>query len=145
MAKLFSLTTVQAVISNPNYEQIVIGGNGQLVGSISMQRSKGAFSMQGSADGGYAASYSKDKTGSVGVSISQASSLIGRLVKFINWCEANPNLAESSISITDSLGNLVGYAEGVLPDKIPDNSASETVGSRNFNFLVGRIEFEEGN
>lgn len=144
MAKLVSLTTVSVVISNPNYEQIVVGGNGQLVGSVGMQRSKGAFSMQGSADGGYAASYSKDKTGSVTISISQASSLIGRLTKFVNWCEANPNLAESSISITDSLGNIVGYAVGVLPDKIPDNQVGDSVGSRTFNFLAGKVEFEEG-
>lgn len=145
MAKLVSLTTASVVINNPNYEQIVIGGNGQLVGEISMSRNKGAFAVEGSPDGGYAASYTKDRTGSISIKISQSSSLIGRLRKFINWCEANPNLAESTITVLDTLGNLQGYAEGVFPDKLPDNSLSESVNQRDYNFNAGKIEFEEGN
>lgn len=144
MPKLVSLSTVSVTINNPNYEQIVIGGNGQLVGNISMSRNNGAFSMQGSPDGGYVASYTRNRTGSVSIQISQSSSLIGRLRKFINWCEANPNLAESSITVMDSLGNIQGYATGVLPDKIPDNSVSETATNRTFSFLAGEIDFEEG-
>lgn len=143
MAKLVSLTTVALTISNPNYEQIVIGGNGNLVGSVTMSRDKSAFSVQGSPDGGYVAGYSKDRTGSFSISISQSSSLISRLRKFITWCEANPNLAESTISVTDSLGNMQGYGEGVFPDKIPDNTVGESPSSRTFNFFAGKIDFEE--
>lgn len=145
MAKLFSLSTVTVTISNPNYEQIVIGGNASMVGNISMSRSKAAFSMVGSPDGGWAAGYQKDRTGEVSVSISQSSSLIARLTRFFNWCEANPNLAESTISVADSLGNIQGFASGVFPDKIPDNSVGESVSTRTFSFMAGNITFEEGN
>lgn len=145
MAKLVSLSTVSVTISNPNYEQIVIGGNGNLVGSVAMSRGKAAFSVEGSPDGGYAASYTKDRTGSVTVSLSQASGIVSRLRKFINWCESNPNLAESTISIIDSLGNIQGFASGVFPDKIPDNTVSDSIQSRTFTFQAGEIQFEEGN
>lgn len=145
MAKLVSLTTASVVINNPNYEQIIIGGNGQLVGSISMKRNNPSFSVEGSIDGGYVASYKKDHSGSLEVEISQSSSLIGRLRKFINWCEANPNLAESTITVLDTLGNMQGYAEGVFPDKIPDNSLGDSAGQRTYTFNCGKIEFEEGN
>ena len=144
MAKLVSLTTVSVVINNPNYEQIVIGGNSQMVGNITMSRANSAFSITSTVDGGYAASFSKDRSGTITIEISQASSLVGRLRKFINWCEANPNLAESTISVLDTLGNLKGYAEGVFPDKIPDNSLGDSVSTRNYTFNVGKIEFEEG-
>lgn len=145
MAKLVSLTTASVVINNPNYEQIIIGGNGQLVGEISMSRAKAAFSVEGSPDGGYVASFVKDHSGTVEISISQSSSLIGRLRKFINWCESNPNLAESTITVLDTLGNMQGYAEGVFPDKIPDNRLGESATNRTYTFNAGKIEFEEGN
>lgn len=145
MSKIVSLATVSVIISNPNYEQIVVGGNGQMVGQIGMQRDKAAFGMQGYADGGYVVSHTKDRTGSFDLQISQASSLISRLTRFFNWCEANPNLAESTITVLDSLGNIEGYGSGVFPDKIPDNQVSGTVQSRTFTFMAGVISFEEGN
>lgn len=144
MAKIVSLSTVTVTINNPSYEQIVIGGNGRLVGNVSMSRSKAAFSVQGSPDGGYVAGYSKDRTGSFSIQISQSSSLINRLTKFMNWCEANPNLAESSITVMDSLGNIQGYGSGVFPDKIPENSIGDSVSTRTFNFIAGNITFEDG-
>lgn len=144
MAKIVSLSTVSLTINNPNYEQIVVGGNGHLVGQVTMSRGNAAFTMQGSPDGGYVVGYTKNRTGSFNIQISQSSSLIARLTKFINWCEANPNLAESTITVTDLLGNIQGYGSGVFPDKIPDNTVSESVGSRTFNFLAGVVTFEEG-
>lgn len=145
MAKLVSLSTVSVIISNPNnYEQIVIGGNGQLVGQVSMSRGNGAFSVSGSPDGGYFASYSKDRSGSFEIQISQSSSLINRLTKFILWCEANPNLAESTISVIDSLGNIQGYGEGVFPDVIPSNTITSSAGNRTFKFNAGIVTFEGG-
>lgn len=143
--KLVSLSTVSVTINNPEYEQIVIGGNGNLVGSVTMSRNTGAFSVSGSPDGGYVASFTKDRTGSFSISLSQSSSMIARLVRFINWCEAHPELAESTISVTDLLGNIVGYGSGVFPSKIPDNSVTDTAGSRTFEFMAGVVTFEEGN
>lgn len=142
--KLVSLSTVSVTISNPNYEQIVIGGNGQLVGQIAMSRGVSAFSMSGSPDGGYVSYYTKDRTGSFDIQISQSSPLIARLTKFILWCEANPNLAESTISVTDLLGNIQGYGQGVFPDKLPDNTIATSAGSRSFKFNAGVVTFEGG-
>lgn len=144
MSKLVSLSTVSVTISNPNYEQIVIGGNGQLVGSVGMERGVSAFSIEGAPDGGYVASYTKNRTGSFSINISQSSSLINRLTKFILWCEANPNLAESSITVNDLLGNIQGYGSGVFPDKIPDNTVGSSAGARTFKFNAGVVTFEEG-
>lgn len=145
MSKLVSLSTVSLTLSNPNYRQIVIGGNGQLVGTVKMDRAVSAFSVSGTPDGGYVASYTKDRTGSFTVDISQSSNLINQLTKFILWCEANPNLAESSISVSDLLGNIQGYGSGVFPDKIPENIIGASVGSRSFKFHAGVVTFEEGN
>lgn len=144
MSKLVSLSTVQVIITNPNYEQITIGGNGSMVGSVSMSRSNAAFGVTGYADGSYAASYTKNRTGSVSIQLSQASSLVARLTKFVNWCEANYNLAESTITVLDSMGNIQGYASGVYPDKLPDNTVGESVQNRTFEFSAGVISFEEG-
>lgn len=144
MAKLVSLSTVSVTINNPNYEQIVIGGNGQLVGQVTMSRSNSAFTVNGSPDGGYFASYTKNRAGSFEIQISQSSSLINRLTKFILWCEANPNLAESTISVTDLLGNIQGYGQGVFPDLIPNNTVSATATNRTFKFNAGVVTFEGG-
>lgn len=143
MTKIVSLSTVSLTIANPNYEQIVVGGTGQLVGSVSMRRNNAAFSVAGAPDGGYVASFTRDKTGSVDIRISQSSSLISRLTRFILWCEANPELAESTISIIDQLGNMQGYASGVFPSKIPDNEVSGNATDRTFTFNAGVLDFEE--
>lgn len=145
MAKLVSLSTVSLTINNPNYEQIVIGGGGKMVGSVKMSRTNDAFSMEGSPDGGYAVGYSKNRLGSFSIQLSQASSIVARLTRFINWCEANPNLAESTITVTDTLGNIQGFGSGVFPNKIPDNEVGDSLGSRTFDFMAGNIVFEEGN
>lgn len=144
MPKLVSLTTVQVVITNPNYEQIIVGGNGSMMGSISLSRSNSAFAVTGYADGSYTTSYTKNRSGNISLSVSQGSSVINRLTRFINWCEANPNLAESTITVMDSLGVIQGYASGVYPEKLPDNIVSDSVQNRTFNFSAGVVTFEEG-
>lgn len=144
MAKLVSLSTVSVIIDNPDYEQIVIGGNGDLVGQVSMSRGNAAFSVNGSPDGGYVASFTKNRSGSFEIQLSQSSSLINRLTKFFIWCEANPNLAESTISVIDLLGNIQGYGEGVFPDVIPSNTITSSAGTRTFKFNAGIVTFEGG-
>ena len=144
MAKIVSLSTVTVTITNPYYEQIVIGGGGKLVGQVSMRRNNSSFSVVGSPDGGYAGSFSKNRTGEVSIQLSQASSLISRLTKFIIWCEQNPRLAESSISVDDQLGNIVGTGNGVFPAAIPDNTVGESATSRTFTFMAGEVIFDGG-
>lgn len=148
MVKVVSLSTVSVTISNPHYEQIVVGGaggaTGQLVGQVSMSRDRDAFSVEGAPDGGYFATFSKNRVGSFDIQVSQSSELIGRLERFINWCEANPNLAESTISVTDMLGNMQGYGKGVFPNRIPNNTIGERASSRTFSFVAGEVVFEGG-
>lgn len=145
MAKVFSLTTVAVVITNPIYGQLTIGGAGKMVGSIGYSYNEDAFSIDHTPDGGYVANYNNDKSGEINFSMKQTSAHIQELTDFINWCRNNPTNAMSTLKITDPLGNIAMSAAGVLPTKIPDNSISESLGDRSFRFLAGEINSEEKN
>ena len=145
MAKVFSLTTVTVVLNNPTKGTITIGGAGKQVGSIGYRYTNDIFSMDTTPDGGYAGNFNGSKAGSINIRLRQTSSHVPELTEFIEWCRSNPQLAMSTLNITDSLGNICCSANGVLPTKIPDNDLGEKVGDRAFEFLAGEINSEERN
>lgn len=145
MAKVFSLTTVTVVIENESKGAITIGGAGKLVGSVSYSFNDDNFSMSSTPDGGYVASFNGSKAGTISIAFRQTSSHIAELTEFVSWCKSNPALANSKITISDTLGNIACIANGVFPVKQPDNSVSATVGDRTFDFVAGEIIPEEKN
>lgn len=145
MAKVFSLTTVSVIITNDIYGQITIGGAGKLLGSVKYGYDADAFSLDTTPDGGYVANYNNSKSGYVEVDFKQTSSHIVEMTDFVNWCRSNPKNAASTLKIVDSLGNIACSAAGVYPTRIPDNSVSESAGSRTFRLIAGELESEEVN
>ncbi|MEG1565344.1 MAG: hypothetical protein RR342_01200 [Bacilli bacterium] len=145
MAKVFSLTTVTVVIENDNHPMITIGGAGKLLGSVGYEYEKDMYSMDSSPDGGYVGNFNGSKQGKVKVLFKQTSFHIAELTEFCLWARANPSLALSKITITDSLGNIAATCNGCLPVRIPANTVGETAGTREFEFVSGEIISEEKN
>lgn len=143
MAKVFSLTTVSVIITNPTKGQITIGGAGKLLGSVMYGFNHDIFTMDDAPDGGYVANFNGSKSGYIDIVFKQTSSNIPELVDFMNWTRSNPTLAGSELKIVDTLGNIAASASGVFPNKIPDNTVAETAGNRTFRFLAGEINSEE--
>lgn len=143
--KVFSLSTVNVVITNSTYGQITIGGSGKLLGEVRYGYVNDLFRMQTTPDGGAVFDYNKSLAGTINITFKQTSYHIAELLDFIRWCRNNPQSAESSITITDTLGNIACQASAVFPSKIPDNSVTETASDRTFDFHAGEIISEEAN
>lgn len=143
--KVFSLTTVTVVIENETKGNITIGGAGKLIGSVGYSYSNQMFTMDSTPDGGYVSNFNGSLSGTVSIVIKQTSSHIPELTDFIKWCRSNPGLANSKITITDSLGNIGCVANGVFPVNIPSNSVSGQAQDRTFEFVAGEIIAEEIN
>ena len=142
--RVYSLTTVNLVITNPTYGQITIGGGGKLVGQLSYNYNANIFDMEGSPDGGYVVNFQRNKTGQIQVSVNQTSPHIRELNEFAQWCSANPELSDSNMKITDSLGNIALSANGVYIQQIAPNQIGATASQRQYTFLAGEINVEEG-
>lgn len=145
MAKLFSLTTVTVVIENNLLGNITIGGAGKLLGSVSYSYDDDLFSMESTPDGGYVGNFNGSKKGKFTIRFKQTSSHIAELTEYINKCRDNPEQAMATLRITDSLGNIAATGNGVFPVRIPENTISESVGERAFEFVAGEIISEERN
>ena len=143
MARVFSLTTVTVVIENDTKGSITLGGAGKLVGSVSYAFSDAAFTMDSTPDGGYVSSFNGSKAGTISITIKQTSSHIPELTDFVTWCRSNPSLANSKITISDTLGNIACVANGVFPERQPNNTANATASDRTFTFVAGEIIPEE--
>ena len=143
--KVFSLSTVNVIITNKNFGQITIGGAGKLLGNVRYGYANEMFKMQTTPDGGAVFDFNKSLAGTISITFKQTSAHIADLVSFIKWCRNNAEVAESSITITDTLGNIACQASGVFPVKIPDNDVGETADTRVFEFNAEEIIPEETN
>lgn len=140
MVRVYSLTTVTVTLINRNNgAKITIGGNNNTVGNISYDFSNSMFGLESTPDGGAAVSFNKSKAGTINITFKQTSPKIQELTEFLKWCWQNPKLAESTLTIQDTLGIVQCEANGVFPDKYPGNSAGPTAGDRAFGFIASEI------
>jgi hypothetical protein len=137
--RVVSLAAVNVSIKNDAYGNISIGGGGKMVGSIAYEYENNIFNIESTPDGGAAASHNASKAGSITITIKQTSPQIKELNDFIRWCWDNPTEAVSAITINDNTQNMVAFANDVLPQKLPNNTISETTNDRQYTFLAGTI------
>ena len=141
--RVLSLASVTITIINETYGRISLGGGGKLIGSISYSFQESAFGMTPSADGGASIAHNKSDAGTISIAFSQTAPQIPDLIRFVRWCKENPHLAESTMTARDLTGNIPFQANGVFPEKIPDNTVGSNVSERTFNFLSTEIIPEE--
>lgn len=144
MNKVFSLASVNVTINTQRGDQIVIGGGGKLLGTVSYSYDNSLFDIFSTADGGAGATFNKSLAGKITFDFKQTSPLIDTLTDYILWCRANPEKAEATVKCTDNSGNINFSATGVFPSSIPDNSVTETAGNRSFKFGACEIIPERG-
>ena len=143
MAELYSLSRVTVTITNANFGQVLLAG-GSNRDTIVFRRSNPAFSKEDSADGPSVITHNANKAGEVEMTVKQTSRLIADLTDFFNFCQANPDLAESEISATDPFGVVNVVARGVFPSEMAENTLDQTAGARTFPFISTEIDFQEG-
>ena len=138
--KVVSLAAMNVSIVNPNYDELIsFGGGGKQIGSASYGFANNIFSMDASADGGYAFAHNASKAGSVVFSIQQTSAVVDTLTRYILWCRDNPSLAAAVITISDSTGIKNMSAVDCVPESYPGNALGTTAQAREFTFLCGVV------
>ena len=138
--KVVSLASANITINNSNRGDIIsFGGGGKQIGSISYGFTDNIFDMSTTKDGGYAASHSASRAGTITISFSQTSEHIDTLCEYILWCRDNPELAGAGITIADSTGIINMEAKDCVPQNDPQNELGESITNRQFTFLCGVI------
>lgn len=137
---VYSLASVTCVINNDTYGNIEFGGGNQTIGDIGYSFKEDSFSMKLYSDGGATVSYNASKGGTITVKMAQTSTKYKEIVSFIKWCRANPQLAESTMTVLDNgIGVMQFSAKGVFPQKEPDNSVSDDISDNQLDFLAAEI------
>ncbi len=143
------------------------GGQGKMIGSISVSRKNDRFSAEGDATGGFVINESLDVTGTCTISIKQFAPLVSTLTNMFNDYETEfsnelssyqlENSADSSdLTISDDvndtlgnsakiqiyyMGNIVATCEGCYLN-MPELNLEEENGTRDFVFECGSVKFE---
>lgn len=143
MAEKYSLSRVTVTIKNDTFKTLTLSG-GSNRDSIEVRRSNELFTKEDSADGPSVFSHNASKAGEIDIVIKQTSKLIADLVSFANFCQSNPELAESTIEIKDTFGVINVRAEGLFPSNLADNSVGQTAGNRTFSFMCEKLDMQEG-
>ena len=143
MAEKYSLSKVTLVIKNDTFGQITISG-GSNKDNIVLRRSNPSFTKEDSADGPSVFTHNASKAGEVEITIKQTSRNIKDLTDFFNFCQANPELATSSMEVKDVFNVVNATAEEVFPSEMAENTLGQTPGNRTFPFISGKIDFQEG-
>lgn len=151
--KVFSLSSVRGTLYNEYYgltsfggqSYINLGGGQKQIEKISYTYSTDIFSMSSTADGGVVVAHSNDRSGTISIQLQQTSPHIKVLTEFAKWCWANPDKAESTLTVTDDTGNLAFTATQVFIKGIPENAVGSTATERTYTFMAGNIESQESN
>ena len=160
----YSLSALSVVITFPKSVQDLLGtntpvrfgGQGSMIGNVSMARKNERFSAEGDATGGYAINETLDKTGTCTISIKQFAPLVSTLTTLFRKYDDDLNDAENinsyipleggevfgscSIELYYA-GNLVASAQGCFLN-MPELPFEEENGSRDFTFECGAVDFE---
>lgn len=125
---------------------ISIGGDGSYTGSINVTTNTAQFTTEGDATGSWVHNQSKDKTGTIRVTINQVSDKVLLLVRLYQTYYASNTTTEGlTLTISKATGN--GNQESVcvgtdcLIGKIPDIDFGQTADNQDWNFTCGRITF----
>lgn len=152
----YSLALVKAVITIPGIGVKTFGGQGSMIGNITLSRKNDRFSAEGDATGGYVINETLDGTGTCTISIKQFAPLVNTLINCFN--NYDTNIAQDVIDINEEGefsstagtassielyygGMLVGKAEGCYLN-MPELAFEEENGNRDFTFECGHVSFE---
>ncbi len=160
------ITFPKSVVTGTGEEEITanrpyrFGGQGSMIGTISLARNNDRFSADGDATGGFAINENLDATGTVTISIKQFAPLVSTLTSLFNKYDSDLDNSESTyvdpekgtIGFNGDLlssttievyyaGTLIGSAKGCYLN-MPELSLEEENSSRDFTFVSGAISFE---
>ena len=162
----YSLALFQVNVTRKDYQTKSFGGQGKMIGSISISRKNDRFSAEGDATGGFVINENLDATGTCTINIKQFAPLVSTLTNLFNSYNdyyKDHGLAEtgntgtfkvitselsSEGTLFDStkievyyMGRLVATCEGCYLN-MPEFNANEENDSRDFTFECGTVNFE---
>lgn len=154
----YSLALVKAVITIPGYNPKSFGGQGSMIGSVTVSRKNDRFSAEGDATGGYVINETLDSTGTCVISIKQFAPLVSTLTNLFNrydngYSGSLEEVADSTNFVAEEtlnqsatiqlyyMGNLVANCEGCYLN-MAELPMEEENGSRDFTFECGSVKFE---
>ena len=152
----YSLALVSVVMKFPNKTTPVrFGGQGSMIGNVTLSRKNDRFSAEGDATGGFVINETLDKTGTCVISIKQFAPLVSTLTNLFNQYDSDsanyesvePGTVPTSENLTSSTtielyyaGVLVGTAQGCYLN-MPELPLEEENSSRDFSFECGVVDF----
>ena len=142
------------------------GGQGSMIGSITLSRKNDRFSAEGDATGGFVINETLDATGTCTISIKQFAPLVSTLTNLFNnydtyyggakWDSVNSSLEtnntvfdiSSNLEDNDAMSISVYYGTRLIASckgcylNMPELSLEEENGSRDFSIECGQVNFE---
>lgn len=149
MGYRYSLAYVTVSVSRNKSEVARFGGQGSMIGSISIERSTERFSVDADATGGAVVNETLDKSGTVSLNIKQFAPLVTTLTNIFNKYDTNdssgygPNSSNGgALDIVVSYnGKTVAQAKGCFLN-MPELSFEEEAGDRDFSLVACEVNYE---
>lgn len=112
-------------------------GNGSSVDSISFSYENDNFGFTMSSDGTSTLNVNYMKNGTITIALNQANPFVDELIDFFNTQISDGVVRTATATIKDSFGNVNKTFYKVLITKVPDYTAGNESGTREFSLIFG--------
>ena len=125
----------------PYFANFSIGGQGSMLGSITVDYKEDLFTTETFETGGWVHNKNLSKVGTVTLNISQLSVAVAKLKQLCNYFYDVENYEGFTISVDDTAGNNVCVCKDCYPTKIPQQSLQGTAQRQDWAFTSGEVTF----
>lgn len=138
--------TSKSTIFNTLFENVKIGGEGDALSSITINKSTNTWETKGYATGGYVHNKNLSKIGTVEVAVSQLSDIVA---KFKTCCSyyysANSDTDDIGLTLTlteAGTEKVIAICEDCLITNIPSQEFGESAGDQRWTFTCGEVDIK---
>lgn len=127
---------------NNSDSSFTIGGDGDAIGSISLNLSNNLYSTEGFVTGAWIHSKNLSRVGTCSVQLSQLAPQITKLKVLFNVMYRSPSMQDVGITMTLTAGNeIVATMNDCVLQAIPSQEFGNTAGNQTWQFSCGEIIF----
>ena len=124
-----------------NNQNLVIGGEGSYLDSITFEYNSDMVSTKGDHTGSWVHDINLDRTGKASISINQMSDKVAKFKTIVNLFYSHDFIEGCQLSLQDSLGNEVASGQDALFVKIPSQEMKSESDNQTWELTIGRLTF----
>jgi len=124
-----------------NNQNLVIGGEGSYLDSITLEYNQDMVSTRGDYTGSWVHEINLNRTGKASITIHQMSDKVAKFKTIVNLFYSHDFTEGCQLSLQDSLGNEIASGQDALFIKIPNQEIKTESDYQTWELTIGKLTF----